>query len=1243
MSKLNEIQINETIIPYLNEIAERLWSGHAAVMVGAGFSKNAKPNGTSCPGFPDWSQLGDLFYERIHGRKPDNQKYLNVLKLADEVQAALGRSVLDQLLRSAIPDKDYEPSPLHVKLLDLPWTDVFTTNYDTLLERACLSVTSQKYDVVVNREDLVYSEKPRIIKLHGSFPSERPFIITEEDYRQYPNDFAPFVNTVQQALLENTLCLVGFSGDDPNFLQWIGWIRDNLGRDNSPKIYLIGIVRISEAQVKLLEQRNIVLVNLADCSGIEGDDYSALDLFCEFLLSRKEDNRLGWPMDLKRMHFDRDRSDKAMQIKEILGEWKSVRMTYPGWCVLPEDRRSSLWRFTQDWINFISPKDNLLPPLDIEFAYELNWRMEKCLCPIVNKLNDQFEKLLTDYWPFPGSDQENIIRITPGNPDYQMLDWNDIRQMWIHLSLSILRFYREEGLHAKWQHIDETLERISLYLSPDQKAFLSYERTLYALFTLDVPEVRKQLLAWPLNESLPFWEAKRASVLAEIGQIDDAERILEQSLQNTRSKLNLKPITTEYSLVSREAFLMLLLQYVRNASIFRAGNWQKNEEQRREFTERWNVLKRYKCDPWNELRLFESRLEQASLEHSPIIEKREFDIGSVTRSHKFGYWELEERSAYEFLRFCEDAGIPFRIPGATLGKKSAEGTLPRISKYSPYWALATLVRIGDDKVVDYLFNRESLYKLDIATVDSFIAGYLKTVERNRDDIQIGDGFFVDNFGIRLAQIIPEILSRLCSKCSYKIKSDLLDFLLHIYKSDQRTKYRGIRHLTKRLLESLSNHQRLMAIPKLLEFPVLEILDPRAKDEFHNPFIFLKIDNAFSIACERLVLDESRINNLFEQGRSENHEKRKWAIFTLIQLHHLGLLRDDGGRLGEVLWAQRDDYGFPAHTSYYKFAFFDLPHPDGVEMVPLFKKYLQETSFPIQKNKNSSGVAITGGDFPIYYEIVGSSRFIKWTEEEVLTIFVRLVEWWDTDKVFLRKNEDPHFISAIPDEFKARFSKLLYVFSEVIAPALNQGTNNTVKDTVIRLFSELNEFELPTLRSEAACVHLFPDNRMELIFKIEEALGSNEKEVVIDALQAILIIFKKERAVYSEADLSNVFNVLGQMLRWRRKIGLASTLIIIGELIKEYPSCFNNEFQELVLKGLKDIAGDSDLTVGSAELDFFEKLEIRKAAASLAYMLFVHYSKQGKPVPKFIKAWEDICRSEEEFAEIRNQWLSIDGE
>ena len=78
------------LLPYLKEIAERLFSGHAAVMVGAGFSRNAKPKDGSGPSFLDWSELADQFYEKLHGEKPSSDsRYLNVLELAAEVKAHL--------------------------------------------------------------------------------------------------------------------------------------------------------------------------------------------------------------------------------------------------------------------------------------------------------------------------------------------------------------------------------------------------------------------------------------------------------------------------------------------------------------------------------------------------------------------------------------------------------------------------------------------------------------------------------------------------------------------------------------------------------------------------------------------------------------------------------------------------------------------------------------------------------------------------------------------------------------------------------------------------------------------------------------------------------------------------------------------------------------------------------------------------------------------------------------------------
>ncbi len=215
----------------LEIISRRLWEGHASVMVGAGFSKNAVPKT-----MPSWDELAREIFRRLYHQEPESYQRIDPLALAEEFLVSKGPDDLNELIADVIDDEQHSPSELHVRLLELPWSDVFTTNYDTLLERAYKKIVSRNYDIVVDKDDIALSRRPRIVKLHGSLPNHTPFIITTEQYRTYPVEYAPFVNTVQQSMMENVLCLVGFSGDDPNFQRWVGWIRDNLG-DKMPDIY----------------------------------------------------------------------------------------------------------------------------------------------------------------------------------------------------------------------------------------------------------------------------------------------------------------------------------------------------------------------------------------------------------------------------------------------------------------------------------------------------------------------------------------------------------------------------------------------------------------------------------------------------------------------------------------------------------------------------------------------------------------------------------------------------------------------------------------------------------------------------------------------------------------------------------------------------------------------------------------------------------------------------------------------
>ena len=228
------------------------------------------------------------------------------LRLAEEYEAAHGRAALDQLLIATIRDQEFDPGQLHCLLMRLRWADVFTTNFDTLLERAAREVPHSRYDVVTAPFQLATARRPRLVKLHGSFPSSVPFTITEEDFRRYPVRSAAFVNLAQQAFIENIFCLIGFSGDDPNFLSWSGWARDTLG-SSVGQIYLCGVLNLTGAQRKLLQDRHVAPVDLAPLFPIEqwrdpGQRHAAATEWLLLALeSARPTNLANWPIRTSRV------------------------------------------------------------------------------------------------------------------------------------------------------------------------------------------------------------------------------------------------------------------------------------------------------------------------------------------------------------------------------------------------------------------------------------------------------------------------------------------------------------------------------------------------------------------------------------------------------------------------------------------------------------------------------------------------------------------------------------------------------------------------------------------------------------------------------------------------------------------------------------------------------------------------------------------------------------------------------
>lgn len=1216
---MNNENIPTEIYPYLKEIADRLWTRHASVMIGAGFSMNAMRVNENCKRFPTWNQLGDFFYEKLHGKYPSDKdkSYLNVLKLADEVEATHGRNVLEKILKDEISDKDFQPSVLHEQLLALPWADVFTTNYDTLLERTAEKILEYRYETVINKQDLVWSTKPRIIKLHGSFPSERPFIITEEDYRTYPKRYAPFVNTVQQSLLENSLCLIGFSGNDPNFLSWIGWIRDNLGKENSPKIFLIGILSLTIGQRKLFEEHNIIPIDLSCFDKV--NHYTALTKFISILSKfGKTENNLNWPSsDNKICHIiNLEDEDITPQYQRAVKLWGKERDAYPNWLIAPKDSRAKLEMFTECSYSYIYHFDKLDEPLlDIRFLYEFNWRLERYLQPIFNDWINIYDDVLSKYDPiFKELELDNTLSNLTEDTDIQ-----EIKGKWIELRLALLRFYREETFNEKWELLDEKIKKVQSQLSAHNLGRYHYERCLYFVFNLNFDKLGKELDVWKNDFTVPYWEVKRASIIAELGNLTKAESLLDQSLKEIRSRLNLSPTSSDYSLVSQEAYTLQILQNVRRASIF---TFMQPKEDKEKYSEKWNQLIQYKCDPWGEQDSYQSFLSSSKENDYKSQEKiYKFGIGQTTTTRKTGGNKFVIKS-YQYLRYREEVGLPYKLPSCSYSTEGLTNAISCISTYSPNWGFITFIRVGDVKYIDNIWGRKALALMNWEVIDQLAKNYLHVIAKSTKDNYLEY--------ISINNVIPHILSKLCVKCSSDTKSEIFLFLQEAY-TENYYAYKGLDELMTNLMKSLSSKEQTSLMPKIIDFPIIDdqrVVNPISLVDIHerNNDIIKKDIQASSI--------EKLINDL---ENTENSQYTKHVLINkLILLWTNDILTDDQvERFGQNLWIETDENGFPRKSGLYYFAFLKLPHPHNIEPEVLFRNYMMTTQIQIQSGKTQVEFGGEGSRVDLLQNAIGSTNSdvkFKWSKKEINSLIAKIANWWSLDKSYLLKTEE-HLMGSLANEFKNRFMKMLKAFSSVIRDNYSLVNEKSCIE-IKHILQELHEYNLPSLEVKASLLKLFPEYEKEVFDVIGIQLFSKDHQEIFDALNTLSLL-SEQKYVNVNTQLANV----ASFIKCRTEVDLDGFIILILVVLKNQAELITETIISDIEIGLTFLLVESRIHRDDNDEQIYNKLLCRQATSELLVYLKDFLKTNSKQIPEYIDKWQESCLDRNEFAEIRNIWLN----
>ena len=216
----------------LRDFSKAIANDEAALFIGAGLSVGA--------GFVDWRGLlrdiaGDL--------KLNVDEEHDLIALAqyeynrNNNRSRLNRKIVEEFRDRATLSKN------HRWIARLPIDTIWTTNYDTLLERAYADA-AKTVDVKHRQADLLHRlphSDVSLFKMHGDVNHADEAVLIKDDYERYEARRGLFVSRLQGDLSWRHVLFLGFSFTDPNIDYVFSRLRCLLEEkaENQPPRYCI--------------------------------------------------------------------------------------------------------------------------------------------------------------------------------------------------------------------------------------------------------------------------------------------------------------------------------------------------------------------------------------------------------------------------------------------------------------------------------------------------------------------------------------------------------------------------------------------------------------------------------------------------------------------------------------------------------------------------------------------------------------------------------------------------------------------------------------------------------------------------------------------------------------------------------------------------------------------------------------------------------------------------------------------
>ena len=374
------------------------------------------------------------------------------------------------------------------------------------------------------------------------------------------------MNTLQQAMMETVFILLGFSGDDPNFIAWSQWVQQNL-RESAPRIFLAGWFGLSDEEKKDLQTRNVVVIDLAWHSKASlWPQHLRYKYALDWILSSLEAGRpydvTNWPthavigsreppahlLPVEVVDSDKPKEepwpDRVLieadtnedSVLQTLKAWRHNRKIYPGWLMAPLEVRSSIAAITRAWEPYIlQALSNLAESERLCAIRELIWRHEITLEPFSSDLESA------------ASDALDLIDCEAGTVNGVAnchINWMETRDAYREVALALITVARFQLDECKFsQRI--TIAGQFIGDNPDVAHRITHERCLWAVWSLDFEELDDLLSNWKTENSDQVWKLRKAALLHEAGRDDEAKGLIGDAMTEVRRF----PLMTEVSQV----------------------------------------------------------------------------------------------------------------------------------------------------------------------------------------------------------------------------------------------------------------------------------------------------------------------------------------------------------------------------------------------------------------------------------------------------------------------------------------------------------------------------------------------------------------------------------------------------------------------------------------------------------------------------------------------------------------------